>query len=182
VELQTIMSSPETGASSVRIMYYFAIVCSRRTLYIANPYFIPDQAAIDTLIEARKRGVDVKVMVAGIHNDNGIVRRSSIRLYGQLLTGGVELYEYNRTMLHHKMMVVDGVWGTVGTTNFDNRSFAHNEENNVCFFDRRSVEKLRTAFEEDLELCERITLEKWRRRGAWAKVQESLASVLQDQM
>ena len=133
--MQTILSSPETGASSVRIMYYFGIVCSRRLIYIANPYFVPDQAAIDTLIEAKKRGVDVKIMVSGIHNDNRLVRRSSRRLYGQLLAGGVEIYEYNRTMLHHKIMVVDGLWATVGTTNFDNRSFAHNEENNVCFFD-----------------------------------------------
>ena len=182
VELQTILSSPETGASSVRIMYYFGIVCSRRLIYIASPYFVPDQAAIDTLTEAKKRGVDVKIMVSGIYNDNSMVRRSATRLYGQLLEGGVEVYEYNRTMLHHKIMVVDGVWATVGTTNFDNRSFAHNEENNVCFFDPPSVQKLRSTFEEDLHQCERITIVTWRRRGAWAKMQELVASLLQDQM
>lgn len=182
VELQTILSSPETGASSVRIMYYFGIVCSRRLIYIANPYFVPDRAAIDTLIEAKKRGVDVKIMVAGIYNDNQLVRRSATQLYGKLLEGGVEVYEYNRTMLHHKIMVVDGIWATVGTTNFDNRSFAHNEENNVCFFDPPSVQKLRTTFEADLHQCERVTLEEWRRRGVWAKTQELLASMLQEQM
>ncbi len=182
VELQTILSSPTTGASSVRIMYYFAIVCARRLIYIANPYFVPDQAAIDTLIEAKQRGVDVKIMVAGEHNDNAMVRRSATRLYGELLEGGVEIYEYNRTMLHHKFMVVDGLWGTVGTTNFDSRSFAHNEENNVCFFDPPSVEKLRATFEKDLEICDRISLDKWRRRGSWAKTMELLCSMLKDQM
>jgi cardiolipin synthase len=182
VELQTILSSPQTGASSVRIMYYFAIVCARRMIYIANPYFVPDQAAIDILVEAKQRGVDVKIMVAGIYHDSRLVRLSSTRLYGRLLEGGVEVYEYNRTMLHHKIMVVDGIWATVGTTNFDNRSFAHNEENNVCFFHPSAVEKLRATFVEDLQQCERVTLEQWRRRGVWIKTQEVLASMLHEQM
>lgn len=182
VELQTILSSPQTGSSSARIMYYFAIVCSRRLIYIANPYFVPDQAAIETLIEAKQRGVDVKIMVSGIYNDSRLVRRSATRLYGELLEGGVEIYEYNTTMLHHKVMVVDGIWATVGTTNFDNRSFSHNEENNVCFFDARPVEKLRATFLDDLQNCERVTLEEWRRRGPWVKMQEMAASLLQEQM
>jgi cardiolipin synthase len=182
VELQTILSSPTTGASSVRIMYYFAIVCSRQRIYIANPYFVPDQTAIDTLIEAKQRGVDVKIMVAGRYNDNQMVRRSATRLYGTLMEGGVEIYEYNRTMLHHKIMVVDGTWATVGTTNFDSRSFAHNEENNVCFFDPASVQRLERIFEEDLQHCDRVTLEVWRRRGMWARSAELLCSMLKDQM
>ena len=93
--------------------------------------------AIDALIEARRRGVDVKVMVSGIHNDNWLARQNSVRLFGRLLAAGIEILEYNRTMLHHKTMVVDEVWATIGTTNFDNRSFAHNEENNVCVYDRK---------------------------------------------
>ena len=84
---------------------------------------------------AGARGVDVRVMVSGIHNDNWLARQNSVRLFGRLLEAGVEILEYNRTMLHHKTMVVDGVWATIGTTNFDNRSFAHNEENNVCVYD-----------------------------------------------
>jgi cardiolipin synthase A/B len=182
LELQTILSSPEAGASAVRIMYYLAIVCSRRTICIANPYFVPDDVAIDTLTDARKRGVEVRIMVAGIHHDNALVRRSSTRLYGRLLQGGIEIYEYNRTMLHQKIMVVDDIWATVGTTNFDNRSFAHNEESNVSFFDKPSVEKLRSIFREDLQYCERVTAEKWQRRGVWTKAEELTASLLQDQL
>ena len=85
VAAQTIMSSPETGASTVRIMYYLSIIAARRSIYIANPYFVPDQAAIDTLVEAKQRGVDVRIMVSGIHNDNWLARKNSVRLYGALL-------------------------------------------------------------------------------------------------
>ena len=131
------MSSPETGASTVRIdVLPVDRLRARRSIYIANPYFVPDAAAIDALVEAKRRGVDVRIMVSGIHNDNWLARQNSVRLYGPLLEAGIEILEYNRTMLHHKTMVVDGVWATVGTTNFDNRSFAHNEENNVCVYDR----------------------------------------------
>ena len=102
------MSSPEIGASTVRTMYYLSIICARRSIYIANPYFVPDAAAIDALVEAKRRGVDVRVMVSGIHNDNWLARQNSVRLFGPLLEAGIEIHEYNRTMLHHKTMVVDG--------------------------------------------------------------------------
>jgi cardiolipin synthase len=178
---QTIMSSPEVGASKVRTMYYLSIICARRSLYIANPYFVPDEAAIDALIESKRRGVDVRIMVAGVHNDNWLARQNSVRLFGRLLAAGVEVLEYNRTMLHHKTMVVDDVWGTIGTTNFDNRSFAHNEENNVCFYDRELAGELRHTFSADLAGCERVEFERWRHRGVWARLQEFIASLFQEQ-
>ncbi len=180
--LQTMMSSPETGASIVRTMYYLSIVCARRSIYIANPYFIPDAAACETLIEARQRGVNVRIMVSGIRNDNWLARQNSVRLFGPLLAAGIEVLEYNHTMLHHKTMVVDGVWSTIGTTNFDNRSFAHNEENNVCVFDPGIARQLHETFEADLAGCQKIQLEEWRRRGPWRKIQEFMASFLQDQV
>ena len=102
---------------------------------IANPYFVPDHVSIDLFRDAVKRGVRVRVMVAGVSNDNLITRFNSVRLYGALLDAGVELYEYNRTMMHHKIMTIDGLWSTVGTANFDNRSFSHNEESNVSVLD-----------------------------------------------
>src|SRR4029078_8169798 len=128
------------GSSAVRIMYYLSIVSARETIHIANPYFIPDNSAIEILVEAKQRGVNVKIMVAGIHNDMRVSRYSSIHLYGKLLEAGVEIYEYNRTMMHQKTMVVDGIWSTVGTTNFDNRSFALNEERNICIYHKRRAE------------------------------------------
>jgi cardiolipin synthase len=179
--VQTLLSSPETGASSMRIMYYLSIVCARHSIYIANPYFVPDPVAIETLIEAKQRGVDVRIMVSGIRNDNWLARQNSVRLFGRLLHAGIEIQEYNRTMLHHKTMVVDRRWVTIGTANFDNRSFAHNEESNVCFFDERLADDLNRVFVDDLSGCERVTIERWRRRGLWARAQELVAAFLQEQ-
>jgi len=181
LNVQTIMSSPESGGSSVRIMYYLSIVCARESIDIANPYFIPDAVAIETLIDAKKRGVDVRIMVSGIRNDNWIARQNSVRLFGRLLAAGIEIYEYNRTMLHHKTMVVDGVWVTIGTANFDNRSFAHNEESNVCVYDRRLGGRLQKIFRDDVAACQRVTRKAWARRGLWARTQEIGAWFLEEQ-
>ena len=180
--VQTILSSPETGASTARTFYYLSIAAARRTIYIANPYFVPDQGAIDLLIAARKRGVDIRIMVAGIYNDNFMARQNSVRLYGPLLKAGIAIYEYNHTMLHQKTMVVDGVWSTVGTTNFDSRSFAHNEENNGCWMDRTLAAQLEEIFLEDMAGCDQMTLEKWRRRPLLYKVVQNTVSLLQEQV
>ena len=182
IAIQTILSSPQVGSSSVRTMYFLSMVSARTSIHIANPYFVPDQASIDTLVDAQKRGVDVKILVSGRRNDNWLARHNSVRLFGRLLTYGVEIHEYNRTMLHHKTMVVDGLWATVGTTNFDTRSFAHNEENNVCFYDRGLVARMERIFAEDLALSEPMTLQQWRRRGWWARMQEFVAAFLQEQV
>ncbi len=180
--VQTILSSPESGASTVRTFYYLSIAAARRTIDIANPYFVPDQGAIDLLIAARQRGVRVRVMVAGIHNDNWMARQNSVRLYGPLLQAGIEIYEYNHTMLHQKTMVVDGVWSTVGTTNFDSRSFAHNEENNVCVCDAQLAKQLEEIFVSDITGCVVVKFETWRKRPLGFKVVQGIASLLQEQV
>jgi cardiolipin synthase len=182
LSLQTIMSSPETGASSVRVMYFLAISSARKTIDIANPYFVPDHASIDLFRDAVKRGVRVRIMVAGSSNDTLVTRLNSLRLYGALLKAGVQVLEYNRTMMHHKIMVVDGLWSTVGTTNFDNRSFSHNEENNVCLCDQAFASRLTETFERDVQVCDVITFDAWRRRGLPQKTLEALASFVQDQV
>ncbi len=178
---QTLMSSPESGGSTVRAMYYLSIVCARKSIYIANPYFIPDAVAIETLLDAKRRGIDVRIMVSGDRNDNWLARQNSVRLYGPFLEAGIDIFEYDRTMLHHKTMIVDGVWLTIGTTNFDNRSFAHNEESNVCVFDRGLGEELHLIFLEDQAVCEHIELGIWRRRGLWQRAQEFVASFFEEQ-
>jgi cardiolipin synthase A/B len=182
LSIQSILSSPETGSSNVRVMYYLSIVCARRSILIANPYFIPDQAAIDILVEARRRGVDVKVMVTGIHNDVPLARFNSVRLYGRLLEEGVEIYEYNRTMMHHKYIVCDGVWTTIGTANFDNRALALNEENNLCLYDAGVASRFERIFADDLAACQKVEFADWRRRGFVAKAAEQLASLLKEQI
>ncbi len=182
VALQTVMSSPETGASTVRVMYCLAISAACHSIEIANPYFVPDHLAIDLFRDAVKRGVRVRVMVAGARNDAVTARLNSIRLYGALLEAGVELLEYNRTMMHHKTMVVDGLWATVGTTNFDNRSFAHNEENNICLCDEAFSHQLNEMFAADVKACEPVNLETWRSRPLLDKAMQGLASFVQDQV
>ncbi|HEV2764129.1 MAG TPA: phosphatidylserine/phosphatidylglycerophosphate/cardiolipin synthase family protein, partial [Pyrinomonadaceae bacterium] len=178
----SVLSSPETGSSTVRIMYYLSIACARKSIRIANPYFVPDNVAVEALVEAKRRGVDVKVMVAGVHNDIILTRLNSVRLYGRLLAHGIEIYEYNRTMMHHKYMVCDGVWATVGTTNFDNRSLALNEENNLCVYERRVAAEFEAIFERDLAACDKVEFEAWRRRGLGAKLVQFGASILKEQV
>jgi cardiolipin synthase A/B len=180
--VQTVLSSPDDGSSSARLLFYLAIVAARKRIYIENPYFVPDDTATKVLTDAAVRGVDVKIMVAGKHNDMRISRYASIQLYGRLLKAGVEMYEYVPTMMHQKTMVVDGIWSTIGTTNFDNRSFALNDESNISVYDRRLAEQFEEIFAEDLKVCERITLEKWERRGLKTRVLGSLSLFLKDQI
>ena len=182
VVAQPVMSSPSTGSSAVRTLYLLSIVCARRSIQIANPYFVPDGAAVDALVDARRRGVRVQVLVSGIRNDNWLARQNSVRLFGRLLEAGIEIIEYNRTMLHHKTMVVDGLWATIGTTNFDNRSFAFNEESNLTFVDRALITRLTTIFDDDVAHGERVTLNRWLARGRLVQAQELVASLLQDQV
>jgi cardiolipin synthase len=182
VEVQTILSSPSAGACAAATMHLIAVQCARNYLYIANPYFIPGARLIDMLAGACSRGVSVKLMVAGKHNDTWWARQNSLRLYGRLLEAGVEIYEFEPTMLHQKTMVVDGAWATVGTANFDNRSFALSEETNVCFHDRALVEQLQIIFLVDLERCQKVELSAWRQRGFWQQVKETFASLIEDQV
>jgi len=182
VRVQTILSSPTEGAGAAATMYMLALESARRSLWIANPYFIPSGAFIDLLGRAKRRGVEIKLMVAGRHNDTWWARQNSVRLYGPLLEVGVEVYEFEPSMLHHKTMIVDGVWATIGTANFDNRSFSLNNETNLCINDRGLVNQLEHIFEEDLKRCRRIDSEIWSNRRLWYRVQELAASVIEDQV
>ena len=154
-------------------------MCARKSIVIANPYFVPNQVALDTLIEAKRRGVDIRIMVSGIRNDTWLARQNGIRKYGALLKVGIQILEYNRSMLHHKVMVVDGIWTTIGTTNFDSRSFAHNEESNVCVHDRGVATDIEKMFERDSDACAEITLAAWEGRGWLQKGLEAVASLFE---
>ena len=182
IEVQTILSSPSSGAGAAGTMYLIAVQCAKEYLYIANPYFIPDSRIINILANARQRGVVVRLMIAGDRIDSWWARQNSLRLYGRLLEAGVEIYEFLPTMLHQKTMVVDGAWATVGTSNFDNRSFALSQETNVCFWQPNLVEELRQVFVADLARCRKIELADWRRRGLWQRTRERFASLIEDQM
>ena len=182
VDVQTISSSPFDGTGAAGTMHLIALQCARRHLSIANPYFIPDARMIEMLARACARGVSVRLMVAGRHNDTWWARQNSVRLYGKLLEAGVEIHEYLPTMLHQKILIVDDAWASVGTANFDNRSLALNEETSVCFHDRALVTRLHDVFLADLERCRKVQLARWKRRGFWQRAGEQFASLIEDQM
>jgi cardiolipin synthase len=182
VDVQTILSSPFEGTGAAGTMHLIALQCARRQVCIANPYFIPDARLIEMLARACGRGVAVRLMVAGDHNDTWWARQNSVRLYGKLLDAGVEIFEFLPTMLHQKTIIVDDAWASVGTANFDNRSLALNDETSVCFCDRALVNRLHDTFLADLERCRKVQRADWSRRGLWQRAGEQFASLIEDQM
>ncbi len=180
--VQTLLSSPVSGASSLRLLYYLSLASAARRILIANPYFVPDPTALDLLFDARRRGVEVTVLLSGNTNDSRLARHNSVRLYGRLFDAGIEVYEYQPTMLHYKAMIVDDCWATVGTCNFDNRSFAMNEESNVSWQHASLVAALQDTIHDDLLRAHKVTREEWLRRGWFTRAQEVLASFLQEQV
>ncbi|HVR71184.1 MAG TPA: phospholipase D-like domain-containing protein [Vicinamibacteria bacterium] len=179
---QVVKSWPEDGSEATRIMYMMSIAAARRSIYLANSYFVPDDVAVGALVAARKRGVDVQVIVPGPLVDTKITRRASRARWGPLLEAGIEIYEYVPTMYHCKVMVVDDLWVSVGSTNFDERSFKLNGEANVNVlseeFARRQVE----VFFQDRARSRRVTLEAWRNRRWREKAMEHAANLIGSQL
>ena len=178
---QVIKSSPAGGSYAMHTMYLLAIAAAQRSVYLTNPYFLPDDRMEEALLAAAARGVRVVALTPG-KIDHNIVRSASRRGFGRLLQGGIEIYEYQAALLHAKTMVVDGVWATVGSTNFDNRSFALNDELNVVLYDRAVVERLAAAFEADLGHARRVTHQAWQDRGLRAKLLELFVLPIESQL
>jgi cardiolipin synthase A/B len=178
---QVIKSSPAGGSYAMHTMYLLAIASAQRSVYLTNPYFLPDDPMEDALLAAAARGVRVVALTPG-KIDHNIVRSASRRGFGRLLKGGIEIHEYQAALLHAKTMVVDGVWATIGSTNFDNRSFAVNDELNVVLYDRSVVERLATAFEADLGHARPVTYEAWQNRGLRAKLLEIFVLPIESQL
>jgi cardiolipin synthase len=179
---QVFKSSPREGGDSARLMFLLSISAARQRILIANSYFVPDRRTVDALLEARARGVHVQVIVPGKHIDTKTTRRASRSLWGALLEAGVEIYEYQPTMYHCKLMVVDDRWVSVGSTNFDNRSFRLNDEANLNACDPTLAREQVLAFESDKRLSHRVTLDEWRRRPWRDKAIERLAGLLRSQV
>jgi cardiolipin synthase len=179
---QVFHSSPGEGAESVRLMYLLSIASARSRILLANSYFVPDSLAVKELVSARQRGVRVEIITPGPHIDTETVRKASRSRWGPLLEAGVEIYEYQPTMYHCKVMVVDDSWVSVGSTNFDNRSFRLNDEANLNVLDPVIAAEQAAIFEEDKRKSRRITLEGWRRRPMKERIQERLAGLLRAQL
>ena len=167
-----VRSSPSNGANDMKRLYLLSIAAARRTLDICSPYFITDESSEWSLFEARRRGVRVRVLVESDLTDAKPVKYASRYHYQQFLDAGIEIYEYQPTMMHAKVMVVDGVWSMFGSANFDNRSLELNDELNVAVSDRDLAHRLQEDFEQDLKSARRLDADAWRRRPALDRMRE----------
>jgi cardiolipin synthase len=179
---QVFKSSFGEGSESARLMYLLSIASAERSILLSNSYFVPDQVAVAQLVAARRRGVRVEIIVPGKHTDSQVVRKASRAQWKALLEAGVEIHEYQPTMYHVKVMVVDGIWASVGSTNFDPRSFSLNDEANLNVMDAEFARQQEQVFEDDKLQSRRITLEMWRNRPLWERFQERLAGLLRSQL
>jgi cardiolipin synthase A/B len=179
---QVIKSSPSEGSSTVKLLYIISVVSATKSIYISSAYFIPDRDTLRALEGAVRRGVDVRVIVPGDFNDLPVVRQASRWHYDMLLRHGIRIFEYKPTMMHAKTMVVDGLWTTIGSSNFDDRSFRLNDEVNVNVYDAGIAAQMQEMFSEDLKQCEEISLRKWFRRSWLDKVKEAVAEGFKPQL
>lgn len=179
---QVFMSSPTGGSESMHLMYLLAITAAQRSIDLAMAYFVPDELAVKALRDALARGVKVRIIAPGPITDTETVRKASRALWGPLLQAGAEFYEYQPTMYHCKVMVVDGLLTSVGSTNFDNRSFRLNDEANLNIYDAAFAQRQIAIFEDDRAQSRPFTYEDWRNRPLREKLLEEVASVLRLQL
>ncbi len=176
-----IKSSPADRATACRVVFQMFIESATRQIRITTPYFLPDKSLRQAFIDTARRGVKIANIVPGSHTDQRWVRLVSRRKYNELLRAGIRIYEYRAGMTHAKVLSVDNLWVVLGTTNFDNRSFEHNDEVNVAIRDEQIASRLAVDFEQDLESCEEVTLETWKRRPLIEKIVEPVAWILERQ-
>jgi cardiolipin synthase len=176
-------SSPSMGGSTrARMLFQTLLASAQKSIAITTPYFLPDKSARDEMIRAiKERGVEVIIITPGERSDHLLTRTSSRRLYGDLLKAGAQIYEYESAMIHAKVMIVDGLWSVVGSTNFDNRSFGLNDEINLAACDEKLAGRLETDFARDIADSRRVTYEEWRRRSLFERAHEWLGWVLERQ-
>ena len=167
-----VRSAANGGSNDLKRTYMLALASARRSIDICSPYFLVDRSSRWALQEAVRRGVHVRILVEGDLTDARIVKYASREHYEGLLQQGVEIYEYQPTMMHTKAMIVDGALSMFGSANFDNRSLEMNDELNVAVVDADLAARLRRDFDADLEQSRRLDLEAWRRRGPLEKARE----------
>ena len=170
---------PTVGSTPAERFMALSITGARRTLYVSNSYFVPDDDFRRLLVRAAKRGVDVRILTAGDKSDVKTTLYAGRARYAELLKGGVRVYEYQPTMMHAKTFVVDGVWSTVGSLNFDNRSLVFNNESNIVALDERVGATLDSLFLDDLRYSKEIRLDEFERRSWGEKLLEWGANTLQ---
>lgn len=179
---QVFHSSKGEGSESVRLMYLLSIASARKHIRLAMSYFVPDSLSIDTLVAAKKRGVKVEIIVAGENTDAPAVRAASRSRWQELLKAGIDIYEYQPARYHCKVMIVDDVWMSVGSTNFDDRSFRQNDEANLNIYDAKFAREQALVFDEDLGKSKLIRIEDFNKRPLRTKIMDRLAGAFGSQL
>jgi cardiolipin synthase len=179
---QVFVSSPGGGGESAQLMYLLSIAAAAKTIDLAASYFVPDNVEVRMLADAARRGVRVRVLVPGPLVDSEIVRRASRASWGDLLRAGVQIHEFQPTLFHVKLMVVDGLWTSAGSTNFDQRSFSTNDEANLNVLDGEFAAAQAADFERDLARARRVTLEEWENRPLHERFTDTLFSMVRSQL
>jgi len=178
-----VWTSPAGSPSTLKLLHYMAIHTAKKSITIQNPYFLPDPDARDSLVDAVSRGVKVRIMIPATEaSDSPLVQHASHHHYGTLLKGGVKLYDYEKTLLHQKVFVIDGCWAAVGSTNFDDRSFEVNDEVSLVVYDEGIARELEETFERDLQHAREVHLEPWRTRPWSHKITDFAAFLFNEQL
>ena len=181
VTMHAAFVKPENSAPAVKILHHTVLCLARERLWIQNPYFIPKYEAIDAMGAAVKRGVDVRVLMPSTSgSDSPLVQHAGHYHFERLLEAGVRLFEYPHTLLHQKIMTVDGCWSAVGSTNFDDRSFDTNDEITLGILDKGIAGQFDAIFEKYAARANEITLAEWQKRGILRKVKANAAYLLND--
>ena len=163
-------------------MYLLTIASAKESIFIANSYFVPDDLSVETIVAAAKRGVRVEIIVPGTKIDTEVTRKASRSRWGKLLEAGVAIHEFQPTMLHCKTVIVDELFVSVGSTNFDSRSFRLNDEANLNIYDHAFAARQIAIFEADKRRSRKITLEEWQHRPLREKIMEHAAGLLRSQL
>ena len=182
LKMQMFMSSPAGGSESMRLMYLMAITAAEQSIDIEAAYFIPDPLMSRELIKARTRGVRVRILLPDKHLDSETVRIATKRAWGPLLKSGVEIHEYDPTMLHCKMLIFDHAMVSVGSTNFDMRSFELNDEASLNVYDADFAQSMTEVFETDLKASTPYDYEQWEQRPWLEKMAEVLLIPIRSQL
>ncbi|MDH4426548.1 MAG: phospholipase D-like domain-containing protein [Acidovorax sp.] len=179
---QMFSSSPSSGSESMQLMYHLAITAADRSIDLSAAYFVPDDLTLKLLMDALGRGVRLRIITPGEHTDTETVKAASRGTWGQLLQAGAEIHEYRHTMYHCKVLIVDNLLVSVGSTNFDNRSFRLNDEANLNVYDAAFARRQTQVFEADMKRSERVTYEAWLDRPWTEKLAERLSGLLRSQL
>ena len=174
---QVFRSSSQGGSENVQLMLMLSLSAAGKNIRMETAYFVPDDLTINTLVQARRRGVSVQIIVPGRHIDTQFVRSASRARWGKLLRAGVQIYEYPRTMFHCKQLIVDDLWVSIGSANIDNRSFRLNDEANLNVLDAKFAAGQIKVFDADRSKAHPITYEQWRRRPVGEQISDEFWSL-----